>query len=32
MQMLTAKHWTEPVDPNGRVREGLKKLKRIATP
>jgi hypothetical protein len=32
MQTLMAKHWTEPEEPNGRVREGLRELKRIATP
>jgi hypothetical protein len=32
MQKLTANHWTEPGDPNGKDREGLKELKEIATP
>jgi hypothetical protein len=32
MQILTANHQTEPRDPNGRARKGLKELKGIATP
>jgi hypothetical protein len=32
MQTLIANQWTEPRDPNGRVREGLKELKGIETP
>jgi hypothetical protein len=31
MQILAANHWTEPGDPNGIVKEGLKELQGIAT-
>ena len=29
MQILTANHWTEPGDPNGRFRERLRELKEL---
>jgi hypothetical protein len=32
MRMLAAKYWTEHWIPNAEVREGLKELKRFATP
>jgi hypothetical protein len=31
MQILKANHWNELGDSNGKVREGLKKLKGVAT-